>query len=135
MSNSSPSRALDGTRCPCRGTTLDRLLHPALLAALAAEAQHGYRLVRSVAALPVLRGCRPDPAGLYRTLRAMERGGYVASMRDASSRGPARRLYRITPAGRDCLRQWVDTLDRYHRAVRVLLREARRAVTDRRRRS
>ena len=42
-----------------------------------------------------------DRGFVYRTLRAMEADGLVASAWDPSPSGPARRTYTVTPAGRD----------------------------------
>jgi PadR family transcriptional regulator PadR len=41
-----------------------------------------------------------DRGFVYRTLRAMEADGLVASAWDSSPTGPARRTYSVTPAGR-----------------------------------
>jgi len=113
--------------CPCEGATLARLIQPAVLTALAGGARHGYRIVASLAAAPVMAGSRPDPTGVYRVLRSMERRGLVVGVWDLSDTGPARRRYRLTPAGRRCLGRWVATLAEYHRAIRGLLAAARKA--------
>jgi DNA-binding PadR family transcriptional regulator len=106
---------------------LARLIQPAVLTVLAGGARHGYRIVERLAASPVMGGNRPDPTGVYRVLRSMERRGLVASSWDLSDAGPARRLYRLTPAGRRCLGRWVATLAEYHRAIQRLLAAARKA--------
>ena len=113
--------------CPCAGTTLARLIQPAVLTVLAGGARHGYRVVERLAAAPVMAGSRPDPTGVYRVLRSMERRGLVVGAWDFSDSGPARRRYRLTPAGRRCLGRWVATLAEYHRAIRGLLAAARKA--------
>jgi DNA-binding PadR family transcriptional regulator len=49
---------------------------------------------------------------LYRLLRALEEEELVSSEWDASSPGPAKRRYAITPAGERLLDQWVEALRR-----------------------
>ncbi|MBT8208399.1 MAG: helix-turn-helix transcriptional regulator, partial [Acidimicrobiia bacterium] len=46
------------------------------------------------------------PGGLYRTLRAMEHDGLVASVWDSSEVGPPRRVYSLTEDGMDWLHAW-----------------------------
>jgi poly-beta-hydroxybutyrate-responsive repressor len=66
---------------------------------LVAEAPvHGYDLPTLLAPLGL---GRTDRGFVYRTLRAMETDGLVASAWDQSPTGPARRIYRVTAAGED----------------------------------
>jgi len=88
---------------------------------------HGYRIVHEAARTPILAGSGPDRTGVYRVLRALERRGFVISAWDFSDRGPARRSYRLTAAGRKCLDRWIETLDQYRRAISKLLAAARQA--------
>ncbi|MCX5676549.1 MAG: helix-turn-helix transcriptional regulator [Planctomycetota bacterium] len=87
-----------------------------------------YRVVQRLAETPIMRGSRPDPTGVYRMLRLMEKRGLVVSSWDLSDSGPAKRSYRLTPGGRRCLARWVRTLDVYRRAIDGLLRAARQAA-------
>ena len=114
--------------CPCQGTTLAKLLQPAILTVLAEGELHGYRIVERLADMPVLSGCRPDPTGVYRVLRIMEERGLLTASWDASSKGPAKRLYRLTNDGRKCLARWVKTLVQYGRAIDDLLQRAQRVL-------
>ncbi len=45
---------------------------------------------------------------IYPALAAMERKGWLASRREPSDKGPARRVYRRTPAGRRELVRWMS---------------------------
>ena len=69
-----------------------------LLLVLAEVAAHGYDLPALLAPLGL---GSTDRGFLYRTLRAMEAEGLVTSAWDASPSGPARRMYTVTPAGKD----------------------------------
>lgn len=47
---------------------------------------------------------------LYRTLRHMEQNEWVCSRWVSGGQGPKRRVYSITPQGRDALDEWADVL-------------------------
>ena len=55
---------------------------------------------------PVL-GWDADLAQVYPALRRLLRGGFVALRRRRSSKGPPRREYRLTAAGRREFREWL----------------------------
>ncbi len=114
--------------CACTGGTLDRLIQPAILAVLAEGPLHGYRLAERIGAMPGFAGHKPDVSGVYRFLKAMDHKGLVRSAWDLAQRGPAKRTYHITPAGRRCLRRWIRTLEQYRQAISALLSSTRRAA-------
>jgi len=58
----------------------------------------------------IIPGERPELGGLYRVLRALEEDGLVRSKWDADEPGPAKRMYELTPAGRELLRAWAKAL-------------------------
>ncbi len=122
-----PLPELNYCDCPCAGRNLDKLVQPAILTVLACEDVHGYVLVQRLAEMPMFRGQKPDATGVYRFLRQMEERALVTSTWDTSEAGPAKRLYRLTEAGRGCLVRWVDTLAAYHEAIGALL-DVTRAV-------
>jgi DNA-binding PadR family transcriptional regulator len=110
---------MDPASCPCTGKTLARLVHPAILGALAKGEAHGYEISQRLTELSSFAA--PDAAGIYRALGAMERDGYVSSHWDAPQAGPARKVFRLTPAGRACLSQWRRTLRAYRSDLDRLL--------------
>jgi DNA-binding PadR family transcriptional regulator len=111
--------------CPCYGSTLDRLLRPALLCCIAQEPQHGYRIAQRLQALRLFRRSSPDLAGLYRCLRELEDQGLVESERAAPARGKARRRFSLTRDGLECVRQWDRTLADYAAGLADLRRRLR----------
>jgi DNA-binding PadR family transcriptional regulator len=113
--------------CPCAGTTLDRLLQPAILAILAEGPQHGYLLLERLGRLRLARGREPDPTGVYRTLKAIERRGLVNSAWNTPEAGPASRRFALTAAGRRCIARWVATLEEYAGGIGQLAIALRRA--------
>ena len=65
---------------------------------------------------------QPDPAMVYRTLRYLEKEGFVKSKWDTKGVGPAKRNYEITQEGVDLLHGWArgikqrkDILDKFLR--------------------
>jgi len=107
--------------CPCSGKTRARLIQPAVMAVLAGEPLHGYVIVQRLAGMTFFRGQGPDVTGVYRLLKSMETKGLVTSAWELAASGPAKRRYRLTPAGRVCLNRWITTLRTYRKAVGDLL--------------
>ena len=128
MSTTARANFKTGKNCPCLGDTLGRLVQPMILTILAREELHGYKIAERMADMPPSTGRRPDATGVYRFLRAMEGRGLVASAWNPSRSGPAKRLYRLTKAGRTCLRRWHHTLQDYQRALKKLLGEIQVSV-------
>jgi len=46
---------------------------------------------------------------IYRTLKRLERDGLLTCRREASTKGPDRKVYSLTPAGWKVLRGWLDS--------------------------
>lgn len=113
--------------CPCHGSTLDRLLRPAILICLAEEPQHGYQIAKRLESFRMFKGAAPDLTGLYRCLHDLESQSLVVSAWDAPAKGKARRRFLITPDGRDCIRQWSTTLAGYAAAIADLRQRLRGA--------
>jgi PadR family transcriptional regulator PadR len=108
---------------------VERFAEPALLLLLRERPAHGYDLLER---LPELTGePRVEMGNLYRLLRALEEEGLVSSEWDASSPGPAKRRYSLTPAGDRLLEHWIDALHRsQERTARFLERyEGRKEVS------
>ena len=117
--------------CPCSGATLDKLVQPAILAALTEGPIHGYRLAERISEMAGLFGEKPDVSGIYRFLKKMEATGLVTSSWETGGQGHAKRLYEITAAGRACLGRWTTTLEVYLETITALLKEAKAAMARR----
>jgi DNA-binding PadR family transcriptional regulator len=81
---------------------------------------HGYDLLARLPEVFPRAAEAPDPGTLYRLLRSLEGDGAVVSSWDTGEPGPARRVYRITDAGREQLEGWslqvtreIDALQRF----------------------
>lgn len=74
------------------------LLTPCLLLLLGERESHGYELVERLRCFGFDWDGKPGPT--YAELRKLDDAGLVASTWDLAERGPARRIYQLTDAGR-----------------------------------
>jgi PadR family transcriptional regulator PadR len=89
---------------------IPRFIEPVVLLLLKKlGSAHGYQLANDLPEYS-LTGAIVDRGALYRALRQLEIGGHVTSDWDVSGHGPARRLYRLTPAGDEFLQQWTELI-------------------------
>lgn len=106
------------SECRCDGGQPKNFVRPCLLLLLAEAPAHGYELMERL---------RPfgfevhDPATVYKSLRQMEDEGLVSSRWDAPQRGPARRVYTLTPDGLDLLATWGRALEHGRTALDLFL--------------
>ena len=86
---------------------VERFVEPVVLLLLSERPMHGYELLERVPDL--LRDERRlDLGNLYRLLRSLEEEGIVDSEWDDGLPGPAKRIYRLTDAGRALLVRWAE---------------------------
>jgi DNA-binding PadR family transcriptional regulator len=85
-----------------------RVVREVLLALLAGEASHGYQLrARLALALGPLADALND-GQVYVTLGRLEKSGLVTSQRVGQADRPDRKVYALTPAGRDRVAEWLE---------------------------
>ncbi len=102
-------------------------LQPCLLLMLRRNDAHGYNLLNGLEEF----GLNPealDSSMIYRALREMEAWGWVESYEGERSRGPQRRVYRLTEEGEHHLAIWIDDLQRGKREIELLLEAYKRDV-------
>ena len=69
LSGSSAHHVSDYGNCPCTGSTLEKLIHPAVLTVLAQEDLHGYKIAERIGEMPMFEGPKPDVSGVYRAIK------------------------------------------------------------------
>jgi DNA-binding PadR family transcriptional regulator len=83
-------------------------MRPVLLALLAKEPAHGYELKQALE--QTFGGAYPSPniGQIYVTLGRLEKDGLVRSQDVEQSSRPNKKVYELTPKGREALAAWVD---------------------------
>jgi DNA-binding PadR family transcriptional regulator len=79
-----------------------------LLALLAKEPAHGYQLKSSLERTFGEAYPSPNIGQVYVTLQRLARDGLVCSQEVTQASRPNKRVYELTPAGRDALAAWVE---------------------------
>lgn len=122
VENNGQSPISDKGKCSCEGYNLDKLIQPKILVLLNRyhEGLHGYRIIEILNQKPLLNE-PADSTGIYRALKTMEEKKLLLSDWDTSGTGPAKKVYRITEAGRACLMNWVKTLKKYQESILLIL--------------
>jgi len=96
------------------------ILEPALLILLKEQPRHGYTLLGEIETLGM---STIHPSVVYRTLREMERLGWVQSDWDIDqTQGPPRRIYRLTGQGEEVLQIWRCELEKNQKMISDLLK-------------
>jgi PadR family transcriptional regulator, regulatory protein PadR len=103
--------------CTCAMGNLYRFVEPVLLFLLKRKGQsYGYELSGELADC-ALTDAEIEAAALYRTLRQLEKNGFVRSEWDSGHSGPARRLFMLTELGEQHLEEWLAVLDHLSKSM------------------
>jgi PadR family transcriptional regulator PadR len=87
-----------------------RFLKPVVLLMLAEEPCHGYELMGKLNDFGI-DPSNMDSSILYRLLRNLENEGLTESSLNDSGSGPARKVYTLTPEGREVLDLWAAGIE------------------------
>ena len=111
--------------CTCAMGNLYRFVEPVLLFLLKRnDRSYGYELANELRRY-ALTDAEIEVSALYRTLRQLEQNDCVTSEWDVEGTGPARRLYRLTPRGKEHLEEWITVLGHISASMSRFVREAR----------
>src|SRR3989344_3851367 len=97
---------------------IERFIEPCILLLLSKDSSHGYGLMDG---LEKHCGEKVDIGDLYRTLRRMERDGWVKSDWKENKAGPDRRTYTITKEGKNFLEDAASSLVRTDKLIHHFL--------------
>lgn len=99
---------------------LKGLLDMCLLSVVSSGPSYGYEMVRRLNE----RGLEvAGETSIYPVLRRLKKRELVESYLEDSPSGPARKYYRITPAGKDLLTKWVEDWQTVRNGVDDVLRD------------
>jgi len=96
-------------KCECPSGKMTRFVEPCLLFFLSQQASYGYELMAKLDGFGFPK-VNPDPAMVYRTLRYLEKEGFVLSKWDTKGTGPAKRIYELTQKGFGLLHLWAESI-------------------------
>jgi DNA-binding PadR family transcriptional regulator len=103
---------------------LYRFVEPVVLFLLQKKGRsYGYELAAELRE-HALTDASIEAAALYKTLRQLEQNGCVSSEWDVSGKGPAKRVYCLTPRGEEHLVEWITVLDHVARSMTRFVRAA-----------
>ncbi len=102
------------------GNRPPRFLQPFLLVFLKKGSAHGYQLINNLAKLGVKHE-NYEVGYIYKTLRTMEKDGYIASAWNTEAKGAAKRIYTITENGTAQLQKWMISIKQIRKSLKSLL--------------
>ncbi|MBI2370405.1 MAG: PadR family transcriptional regulator [Deltaproteobacteria bacterium] len=92
----------------------------ALLGLLQRRPMHGYQLAQQFAAdSPLGRIVRLERSLLYALLKKLEAQGQIRGMLQTAGLHPPRRVFSLTPAGRQALERWAEAPVEHPREIRL----------------
>ena len=104
----------------------ERYLQPSILLELYLNPSYGYELIQGIQRFGFVEGQAP-PGMIYRHLRQLEEEGLVISEWQTEGTGPARRVYHITPEGKEVLALWTQYMERQAENLRRFIEQFRQA--------
>lgn len=125
MSNKRLGLINENVKCSCKGYNLDKLLQPIILILLSKQDLHGYLIIQELENKDFFHGEKVDNTGIYRTLKTLEDKGLVKSEWDINGAGAAKKIYKISVAGKDCLANWIKTLEEYKKTIEIIIEDAK----------
>jgi len=116
--------------CTCAMGNLYRFVEPVLLFLLKKKGRsYGYELAAELRE-HALTDASIEAAALYKTLRQLEQNDCVTSEWDVTGKGPAKRVYCLTPRGEEHLAEWITVLDHVARSMTRFVRAAGKQARD-----
>ena len=110
--------------CSCAMGNIYRFLEPLVLYLLKKQGRtYGYELLGAIQC-HALTDSTVEPGALYRTLRKLEINGFVESIWNESTIGPARRTYKLTENGKNHLSEWVIVIQHMSESMLSFVQDA-----------
>jgi len=99
---------------------VSRFIQPSILLFLSKKSSYGYELIEKLKSLGFHKESI-DVGAVYRTLRRLEKEGFVKSSWQIKERRK-KRVYKITPNGRVLLRIWVERIKERKEALEKFIK-------------
>ena len=116
LSKKKPSRNSRGKQ--------ERYMQPSILLGLYMKPSYGYELIQGIQRFGFVEGQAP-PGMIYRHLRQLEEEGLVTSEWQTDGAGPAKRVYHITPEGKEVLSLWAQYMEQQAENLRRFIEQFR----------
>lgn len=105
----------------------ERYIQPSVLMSLRRKPSYGYEIIQTIQEFGFLEGQAP-PGMIYRHLRELEAAGLVQSSWKTDERGPAKRVYELTPEGEEALALWAEYMQQQAQKLTNFIRAYRRTA-------
>ena len=109
-------------KCECPSGKMTRFVEPCLLFYLSQGDSYGYELMTKLDNFGFPKA-KPDTAMVYRTLRYLEKEGFVMSKWDTKGTGPAKRNYSLTEKGTGLLHLWAESITERKRVLGKFIKQ------------
>ena len=116
-------------KCECPSGKMTRFVEPCLLFFLSQQDSYGYELMAKLDNFGFPKA-NPDPAMVYRTLRYLEKEGFVVSKWDTQGTGPAKRNYSLTQKGIGLLHLWAESIEMRKQVLEKFIKQYRQRFKD-----
>ena len=89
---------------------------------------HGYVIIQELENKNLFLGAKFDNAGIYRTLENLEEKALVSSEWEFDGTAAAKKIYKINISGKECLANWIRTLEDYKETIDVIIEDAKAVI-------
>jgi len=103
-------------------------IEPGILLLLKESPSHGYGLLDKLATLDIITD-QIEGGTVYRTLRGMEKEGFIKSKWVTKESGAAKKVYEITPKALEAANHWADIVERDIGVLEGLLQRLKQVVS------
>ena len=117
-------------KCECPSGKMTRFVEPCLLFFLSQRDSYGYELMTKLDNFGFPKA-NPDAAMVYRTLRYLEKEGFVVSKWDTKGTGPAKRNYGLTQKGIGLLHLWAESIAMRKQVLAKFIKQYRQRFKNR----
>ncbi|MEA2015838.1 MAG: helix-turn-helix transcriptional regulator [Actinomycetota bacterium] len=108
-------------RCSCKSRKISRFLIPAILLLLSEKPSHGYELTEKYSKLG-FTGAGSDPGAIYRTLKLLDKDGFIKPEWKTEESGPAKKIYSVTREGTELLSSWIEEIEERKKVFELFLK-------------